>query len=72
MQLILGFRAPWKANLPRTLGRLCPDHVPTFRPVFLFIDSSSLLDFSPLVEEIQILALIGPDLEANPRWLKVP
>ena len=31
MLQILGFRAPGKANLPRTLGRHCPDLVPTFR-----------------------------------------
>ena len=41
-----GFRAPGKANLPRTLGRHCPDLVPAFRAgcVFFEIDSSSLLE----------------------------
>ena len=31
MLQIPGFGAPGKANLPRTLGRHCPDLVPTFR-----------------------------------------
>ena len=42
----LGFRAPGKANLPRTWGPHCRDLVPTFRAgCFFEIDSSSLLEF---------------------------
>ena len=45
----LGFRAPGKANLPRTLGRHCPAPCPHLLcGVFFEIDSFSLLEFSKL------------------------
>ena len=66
MLQILGFRAPGKANLPRTFGRHCRDLVPTFRAgCFFEIDSSSLLEFFWYLSPLSIFIESGCSVQAG-------
>ena len=64
MLQILGFRAPEKANLPRTLGRHSRDLVPTFRAgCFL---KSTVPAFSSFSEFQTLFPTLGPKGPKDP------